>query len=126
MRNNAVSGAGRPSSGLVSNYSGGSYRGRGGGYNSRGGGMHNNFNRGGYRGGMQNSGMGNFSQMGSVPSYGGYQSRGGMMGGMQGPAMNMRGGGRGGMMGMPMGMGMGSMAMGMGMGPMGGMGMAGK
>lgn len=86
--------------------------------------MNNNFNRGGHHGGLQGSGMGNFPQMGQMPSYGGFQGRGSMMGGMRGTGMNLRGG-RGGMMGMPMGMGMGGMGMGMGMPPMGGMGMAG-
>ena len=52
--------------------------------------------------------------MGSMPQYGGFQNRGGMMGGMRGGSMGIRGGrggmNSGGMMGMPMGgMGIGTM-----------------
>ncbi|KAL8693295.1 MAG: hypothetical protein Q9218_001855 [Villophora microphyllina] len=98
-----------------------SYRGnRGGGYNNRGNinGM-SNYNRGGFQqsrgGGFQGSPMGSFQGMGGMQPYGGFQNRGGMMGGMRGSPMGMSGG-RGGMMGMPMGgmmAGMGSMGMGM-------------
>ncbi|KAL6713538.1 hypothetical protein ACLMJK_009003 [Lecanora helva] len=117
------------------------YRGnRGGGFNNRGGGMNSttNFHRGGFQqpmsNGYQGSGMGGYqgSPIGGMQSYGGFQGRGGMTGGMRGGPMGMRGG-RGGMnpnpmMGMPMGgMGMGAMgAMGMNMPQMGGgMGMQG-
>lgn len=115
----------------MNNASSGYRGGRGGGYNSRGGGMNSmpNYNRGGFQqpmaGGFQGAQMGGFqgTPMGAMQSYGGYPNRGGMMGGMRGGAMNMRGGRGGissnGMMGMPMG----NMAMG-GMGAqMGGMGM---
>ena len=110
------------------------FRGNRGGYNNnRGGNMPNigGYNRGGFQqpmpGGFQGAPMGGFQSapMGVMPSYGGFQNRGSMMGGMRGGQMGMRGG-RGamspnGMMGMPMGgmaMGgmpgqMGSMAMGM-------------
>ncbi|MCJ1393871.1 hypothetical protein MMC18_006747 [Xylographa bjoerkii] len=104
------------------------YRGRGG-YNNRGG-MSNigGYNRGGFQqampGGYQTPPMNGFQAppMGGMPSYGGFQNRGGMMGGMRGNPMGMRGG-RGtmnpnGMMGMPMG----GMNMGGIQGPMGGMG----
>ena len=62
--------------------------------------------------------------MGGMPPYGGFQNRGGMMGGMRGNAMGMRGGRGGmspnGMMGIPMGgMNMGGMP-----GLMGNMGMS--
>lgn len=115
----------------MNNSSGGYRGGRGGGYNNRGGGMNSmpNYNRGGFQqpmaGGFQGAQMGGFqgAPMGGMQSYGGYPNRGGMMGGMRGGAMNMRGGRGGmspnGMMGMPMGnMGMGGMGaqMGMGMG----------
>lgn len=126
------------------NNSGGGYRGnRGGVYNNRGAGMNGmpGYNRGGFQqpmaGGFQGAQMGAYqgAPMGGMPSYGGFQNRGGMIGGMRGGAMNMRGG-RGmspnGMMGMPMGnMGMGGMnaqmgGMGMGMPQMGAaMGMQG-
>ena len=109
-----------------------SYRGnRGGGYNNRGGGMNNlsGFNRGGFQqsvnSGFQGSSMGGYqgTSMGNLQSYGGFQGRGAMAGGMRGGAMGMRGG-RGGMstnpmMGMPMG-GMGIGAMGMNMPQMAG------
>lgn len=130
--------------GFNMNSSSGGYRGgRGGGYNSRGGvNSIPNYNRGGFQqpmtGGFQGAQMGGFqgAPMGSMPPYGGYPNRGGMMGGMRGGAMNMRGGRGGmspnGMMGMPMGnMGMGGMGaqmggMGMGMPQMGAaMGMQG-
>lgn len=123
-----------------SNGSGG-YRGnRGGGYKNRGGGMNNmpGYNRGGFQqpatGSFQNTGMGGFqgSPMGGMQSYGGFQNRGNMVGGMRAGPMGMRGGrggmNPGGMVGMPMtGMGMGAMGgMGMGMPQMsGGMGMQG-
>ena len=126
------------------NNSAGGYRGgRGGGYNSRGG-MNNmsGYNRGGFQqamtAGFQGAPMAGFqgSPMGSMQAYSGFQNRGGMMGGMRGGPMGMRGGRGGmspnGMMGMPMGpMGMGGMGspmgnMGMGMPQMnGGMGMQG-
>lgn len=122
------------------NHSGG-YRGnRGSGYNNRGGGS-SGYNRGGFQqpapGGFSGGPMGGFqnSQMGSMPQYGGFQNRGGMMGGMRGGQMNMRGGrggmGPNGMMGMPMGnMGMPNMGaqlggMGMGMPQIGMQGMHG-
>ena len=129
MRSTTTTHSNRSGMGQSSNFGAGGFRGRGGGYHNRGSGINtnNNFNRGSYHGGYQGSGMSNFSQMGSMPSYGGFQGRGGM-GGLRGSGMNMRGG-RGGVMGMPMGMGMGGMGMGMGMAPMGGMGgmsMAGK
>lgn len=130
--------------GFNMNNSSGGYRGsRGGGYNNRGGGMNNmpNYNRGGFQqpmtGSFQGAQMGGFqgAPMGGMQSYGGYPNRGGMMGGMRGGAMNLRGGRGGmspnGMMGMPMGnMGMGGigaqMGMGMGMPQMGAaMGMQG-
>ena len=121
------------------------YRGRGG-YNNRGG-MSNvgGYNRGGFQqampGGYQSPSMNGFQAppMGGMPSYGGFQNRGAMIGGMRGNPMGMRGG-RGGMnpngiMGMSMGgMNMSSMqgpistmgGMGMNMPPMGaGMGMQG-
>ena len=115
----------------MNNSSGGYRGGRGGGYNNRGGGMNSmpGYNRGGFQqpmaGGFQGAPMGGYqgAPMGGMQSYGGFQNRGGMMGGMRGGAMNMRGG-RGmspnGMMGMPMGnMGMGGMSA-----QMGGMGMS--
>lgn len=127
-------------SGTGQNTSYNSYRGnRGGGYNNRGGGMNNmsGFNRGGFQqpmaSGFQGSSMGGYQStpMGGMQSYGGFQGRGGMAGGMRGGAMGMRGG-RGmnsnPMMAMPVGgMGMGGMgAMGMNMPQMGGgMGMQG-
>ncbi len=111
------------------NNSSGGYRGnRGGGYSNRSGGMNNmsSYNRGGFQqpvtGNFPGSGMGNFqgSPMGGIQAYGGFQSRGGMIGGMRGGPMGMRGGRGGmtpnGMMGMPM--------TGMGMGGIGGMGMS--
>jgi len=111
--------------------SGGYRGGRGGGYNNRGGGTNNmsGYNRGGFQEPMPSfqAPMGGFptNPMGNMGSYGGFQNRGGMMGGMRGGAMGMRGG-RGGMMGMPMsGMGMGAMGMGMNMPQIGGMGMPG-
>ena len=122
--------------------SNGGFRGNRGGYNnSRGNGMSNagGYNRGGFQqpmnGGFQAAPMTSFqgSPMTNMQPYGGFQNRGGMMGGMRGGQMGMRGG-RGGMMGMPMGaMGMGglpgqmgSMGMGMGMTQMGaGMGLQG-
>ena len=126
------------------NNSVGGYRGgRGGGYNNRGG-INNmsGYTRGGFQQPMtsvfQGAPMAGFQglPMGGMQSYGGFQNRGGMMGGMRGGPMGMRGG-RGGMspngiMGMPMGgMGMGGMSspmgnMAMGMPQMnGGMGMQG-
>lgn len=120
------------SMGYHMNNTGGGFRGgRGGGYNNRGGGMNNmpGYNRGGFQqpmsGGFQGAQMGGYqgAPMGGMQSYGGFQNRGGMMGGMRGGAMNMRGGRGGmtpnGMIGMPMGnMGMGGMNA-----QMGGMGM---
>ena len=115
------------------------YRGNRGGYNNRGGSMPNmgGYNRGGFQqnmsGGFQATPMGGFqgSSMAGMQPYGGFQNRGGMMGGMRGGQMGMRGG-RGNMMGMPMGaMNMGGMpgqmaGMHMGMPQMGtGMGMQG-
>ena len=96
------------------------------------------YNRGGFHqpvtGNFQDSSMCGFqgSPLGGMQSYGGFPNRGGMMGGLRGGPMGMRGG-RGGMnpsamMGMPMtGMGMGGMGgMGMSMPQMnGGMGMQG-
>ena len=130
--------------GFNMNHPGGGYRGnRGGGYNNRGGGMGkmSNYNRGGFQlpltGSFQGNAMNGFqaAPMSGMPSYGGFQNRGGMMGGMRGGQMGMRGG-RGGMsqnsmMGMPMnGMGMAGMGaqmngMSMGMPQMGAMGMQG-
>ena len=127
----------------MSNSAGGYRGGRGGGFNSRAG-MNSmpSYNRGGFQqpmsGGFQGTPMNGFqgSPMGGMQNYGGFQSRGGIMGGMRGGPMGMRGG-RGamspsGMMGMPMGgMGMGGMGsplagMAMGMPQMnGGMGMQG-
>lgn len=117
------------------NNMGGGYRGgRGGGYNNRGGGMntmgnYNNRNFSGPMGGpagYQNPAMGGFQPgpMGGMPQFGGFQNRGGMMGGMRGTPGGMRGG-RGGMgaTGMMGGMPMGAMAMGGMPGQMGGMGM---
>ena len=112
-------------SGYVPN---GGYRGRGG-FNNRGG-MSNvgGYNRSGYQqpmtGGFQPPAMNGFQgpAMGGMPSYGGFQNRGGMMGGVRGGPLGMRGG-RGGMtanpmMSMPMtGINMGGMP-----GTMGGMG----
>ncbi|MCJ1404200.1 hypothetical protein MMC11_007425 [Xylographa trunciseda] len=119
------SGLGGPST-QQSNYSSNNgYRGRGG-YNNRGG-MSNlgGYNRGGFQpampGGYQTPPMNTFQAppMGGMPSYGGFQNRGAMMG-MRGNPMSMRGGrGANGMIGIPMGgMNMGGMQ-----GPMGGMGM---
>ena len=109
-----------------------SYRGnRGGGYNNRGGmNSMSSYNRGGFQqsrgGGYQTSSMPSFQGMGGMQPYGGFQNRGGMMGGMRGGPMGMPGG-RGGMMAMPMGGMMGAMGgMGMGMPQMGvAMGMQG-
>lgn len=116
------------------------FRGNRGGYNNnRSNGMPNvgGYNRGGFQqpmtGGFQATPMTGFqgSPMTNMQSYGGFQNRGGMMGGMRGGQMGMRGG-RGGMIGMPMGaMGMGGLpgqmgSMGMGMPQMGaGMGLQG-
>jgi len=138
-------GIGAPSAHQAGYLSNGGYRGRGG-FNSRGGVSNvGGYNRGGYQqpitGGFQPSQMNSFQgpAMGGLSSYGGFQNRGGMMGGTRGGPMGMRGG-RGGMgpnpmMGMPMtGMNMGGMpgtmggmgGMGMGMSQMGaGMGMQG-
>lgn len=107
------------------------YRGnRSGGYNNRGG-VNNmsGYNRGGFQqpmgAGFQGNAMGGFqgAPMGTMSSYGGFQNRGGMMGGMRGGSMGMRGG-RGGMNpNAMMGMSMGGMGM-AGVGPqMNGMGM---
>ena len=84
------------------------------------------YNRGSFQqpvtGNFQNSGMGGFqgSQMGGIQPYGGFQNRGGLLGGMRGGPIGIRGGrggmNPGGMMGMPM--------TGMSMGAMGGMGMS--
>lgn len=109
-----------------------SYRGnRGGGYSNRGG-MNNmsGYNRGGFQqpmnAGFQGNAMGGFqgAPMGNMSSYGGFQNRGGMMGGMRGGSVGMRGG-RGGMNpNAMMGMSMGGMGM-AGVGPqMNSMGMA--
>lgn len=130
--------------GFNMNSSGSGYRGnRGGGYNNRGGGMNNlsNYSRGGFQqpmtGGFQGSTMNGFqgAPMGGMPSYGGFQTRGGMMSGMRGGQMGMRGGRAGinpnGMIGMPMnGMGIGGMGpqmngVSIGMPHMGAMGMQG-
>lgn len=132
----AYGGAGTGQNSGYNNYRGN----RGGGYNNRGGNMNNlsGFNRGGFQqpmtGGFQGSGMGGYqaTPMGGMQSYGGFQNRGAMAGGMRGGPMGMRGG-RGGMnaspmMGMPMGgMGLGGMGtMGMNMPQLGGgMGMQG-
>lgn len=124
------SGAGNSAqqSGYNSNSSGGGYRGnRGGGYNNRGASL-NSYNRGGFQqsmsGGFQGSPTTGFQGMGGMQPYGGFQNRGGMMGGMRGGAVGMRGG-RGGMGGNAMmAMPMGTMGLG-GMGPqMGGLGMS--
>lgn len=115
------------------NSMGGGYRGGRGGYNNRGGGMNNmgNYNNRSFSGpmsgpaGYQNPAMGGFQpgQMGGMQQFGGFQNRGGMMGGMRGGPGGMRGG-RGGMgaAGMMGGMQMGAMAMGGLPGPMGGLG----
>ncbi|KAI4210249.1 MAG: hypothetical protein LQ351_006848 [Letrouitia transgressa] len=107
------------------------YRNTRGGYNPRGGvNSTSNYNRGGFQqtmsGGFHGGTPGGFQSnpMGGMQPYGTFQNRGGMMGGIRGGAMGMRGGrggmGSNGMMGLPMG----SMGMGMGMGSqMGGMGM---
>ena len=103
------------------------YRGnRGGGYNNRGGSTSNlsGFNRGGFQqpvsSGFQGPGVGGYqgTPMGSMQSYGGFQARGAIAGGMRAGAMGIRGGrgsmGTNPMMGMPMGgMGMGAMGMNM-------------
>ena len=109
--------------------SNGGYRGRGG-YNIRGSlSSISGYNRGGYQspmtGSFQPPPMNSFQApaMNGIPHYGGFHNRGGMMSGMRGGPMGMRGG-RGGMnpnpmMGMPMGgMNMGGMG-----GSMGGMAM---
>ena len=139
MRNNIPASNNRSNSGAYggtssqsSGYNNNSnYRGnRGGGYSNRGA-MNNmgGFNRGGFQqsmaGGFQ-SGVSGFqgAPIGNMQSYGGFQNRGAMAGGMRGGPMGVRGGrgGMNGMMGMPMTeMGIGAMnGMGMGMG----MGMA--
>ncbi|KAI9819223.1 MAG: hypothetical protein M1827_007379 [Pycnora praestabilis] len=122
------------------NMGGGSFRGnRGGGFSNRGASMNNM--GGGYSNrsfsgpivnpphvGFQGAPMGGFQgpPMGGMQQFGGFQNRGGMMGGMRGGPGGNRGG-RGGMMpngmmgGMPMG-GMGGMGMGGMPGQMGGMG----
>lgn len=144
-RNSGFRGVGNNShsSGYNPNNSGGGYRGnRGGGYSSRGGGIGGTtgYNRGGFQqpmtGGFQSTPMNAFQGMGGAQPYGGFQTRGGMMGGMRGGSNGMRGGragmGANGMMTMPMGgMGMGNMGnqmggLGMGMPQMGaGMGLQG-
>ena len=130
MRTNASANSNRTNGGPMQSYSGGSYRGsRGGGYNNRGGGVNNasNYSRGGFQqsvNGFQGSGIGGFSSMGGIQTYGGYQGRGSMMSGIRGGGMGMRGG-RGGMMGMPMNIGLGAMGMGIPMPQMGSMGMQG-
>lgn len=105
------------------NNSAGFRGGRGGNFGSSRGGMNamGGFNRGGYNQtgspGFQGPSMGGFpnNPMANMQSYGGFQNRGAMMGGVRGGPMGMRGG-RGGMIGMPMnGMGFGAMGMGMGM-----------
>lgn len=123
------------------NNSGGGYRGnRGGGYNNRGG-TSSVYNRGGFQqpatGGFQGGAMGGFQNtaMGGMQQYGGFQNRGGMLGGMRSGPMGMRGGrggmGPNGLMGMTIGnMGMPNMGaqmggMGMGMPQMGMQGMHG-
>lgn len=107
------------------------YRNNRGGYNPRGGiNSTSNYNRGGFQqpmnGGFQGGTPGGFqgNPMSGMQPYGAFQNRGGMMGGIRGGTMGMRGGrggmGSNGMMGLPMG----GMGMGMGMGnQMGGMGM---
>ncbi|KAH8759749.1 hypothetical protein BGZ57DRAFT_614595 [Hyaloscypha finlandica] len=108
---------------------GGNFRGRGAGYNNRGN-MNNNmnnFNRNNsFNPGMGNMGGGFNAPMGGFPgnpmggNFGGFNNRGGMMGGMRGgPGMRGRGGMNNMMGGMPMGgMPMGGMAGGMGGMPM--------
>ena len=97
------------------------YRGRGGGFNNRG----SVPNMGGYTrasfqqpipGSYQSGGVNGYQSgpVGPMPQYGGFQSRGGLMGGMRGATIGMRGGrggmNGGGMMGIPMGgMGLGAM-----------------
>ena len=103
---------------------GGGFRGGRGGFNR--GGMSNNMG-GGFRNNNFSSPMGGFQtnpmmgagfqgpQMGGMPSYGGFNNRGNMMGGMRGGGMRGRGAGP---MGTPNMMGMPTMN------PMGGMGMS--
>ncbi len=144
--NNRSTASGYGNSGNVSsqhtgfNNSGGGYRGnRAGGYNNRGA-TSSGYNRGGFQpaaGAFQGGAMGGFQNtaMGGMQQYGGFQNRGGMLGGMRSGPMGMRGGRGGmspnGMMGMPMGnMGMPNMGaqmggMGMGMPQMGMQGMHG-
>ena len=117
------------------NNMGGGFRGGRGNFNNRGGGMNNMGNYNNNRGfsgpmsgptGYQNPAMAGYQppQMGGMQPFGGFQNRGGMMGGMRGAPGGMRGG-RGGMgpTGMMGGMPMGAMAMGGMPGQMGGMGM---
>ena len=133
MRNNAPANTGRASTGGMQSYSAGGYRGRGSSYNSRGGGTsngnnnnnNNNNNRGGFQpqmGGFQGAGMGGWPAMTGMQPYGGFQGRGGMMNGMRGGNMGMRGS-RGNLMSMPMNMG--AMGMPMAMPQMGAMAMTG-
>ncbi|KAG8534237.1 uncharacterized protein KY384_001081 [Bacidia gigantensis] len=91
LRNAASANNPRSNSGAVSTYASNGYRGgRGGSYNNRGGGGGSNYSRAGFPTQFQNSAMGNFPQMGSMPSYGGFQGRGGMMNGIRG-GVGMRG-----------------------------------
>ena len=97
------------------------YRGRGGGFNNRG----TMSNMSGYTrpsfqqpmpGSYQSGGVNGYQAgpVGPLPQYGGFQGRGGLMGGMRSATIGMRGGrggmNGGGMMGIPMGgMGLGAM-----------------
>jgi hypothetical protein len=106
---------------------GSNFRGRTPGYNARGN-MNNmnNFNRNNsFNPGMGNMGGGFNAPMGGFPgnpmggNFGGFNNRGGMMGGMRGGGMRGRGGMNNMMPGMPMGgMPMGGMPGGMGGMPM--------
>ncbi|KAI9733331.1 MAG: hypothetical protein M1834_003415 [Cirrosporium novae-zelandiae] len=115
----------------VNNMNSGGYRGGRGNYNNRGNSMnvggYNNRSFSGALGGYQGGPLGGFSnpQMGNMQPYGGYQGRGGMMGGMRGGPGGMRGS-RGGMPGGMMSLPMGGMNMGNMPGQMGGMGMGGN
>jgi len=126
---------GAPQNSFGMNNMGGGFRGGRGGFNNRGGAMNNmgGYNNRSFSGpiggtaGYQNPAMGGFQggPMAGMQQFGGFQNRGGMMGGMRGAPSGMRGG-RGGMgpTGMMGGMPMGGMAMGGMPGQMGGMGMA--
>jgi hypothetical protein len=135
--NRAPSGGYNNDRGNQSGNFGGNFRGRTPGYNASRGGMNNNnmngnnFNRNFSNPGMGNMGggfnppMGGFQGNPMTGQFGGFNNRGGMMGGIRGVPGGMRGGrggmGNGMMGGMPMGgMPMGGMTGGM-TGGMGGM-----